>query len=129
MELNPDDPFESLLIPIVEMNRRKRADYANESNIFKNFDYVAQATMGMVTPLEYCDIQVIMKTGRIQNLRGREAINEVIEDTYLDRAVYAILAFGLQKRDVLTPSSIIAQTGRPFEVEVTPGEARTDHSD
>lgn len=100
MELSKKDPFESLLIPIVEMNRKKRADYADEDNIFKNFDYVEAATMEMVTAREYADIMVIMKTGRIQNLREQdEPVNESVIDTYLDRAVYAILAYGLLLRE------------------------------
>lgn len=99
IELDPKDPFEKLLIPIVETNRKKRADYANEDNIFANFDYTSQATMGMVSPREYADIMVTMKNGRIFNLRGRNAQNESVIDTYLDRAVYAILAYGLALRE------------------------------
>lgn len=99
IELDPKDPFERLLIPIVETNRKKRADYANEDNIFANFDYTSKATMGMVSPREYADIMVTMKNGRIFNLRGRNAQNESVIDTYLDRAVYAILAYGLAIRE------------------------------
>jgi len=84
---------------MVKMNRRKRADYASEANIFKNFDEVASASQGMVTAKEYADIQVIMKTARIQNLRGRPAVNESVLDSYLDRAVYAVLAYGLALRE------------------------------
>jgi hypothetical protein len=97
--LDHNDSFERLLIPIVEMNRKKRKDYASDENTFGNFDYVADATMGMVTAREYADIMVIMKSGRIQNLRGRKAANEAVEDTYLDRAVYSILAYGLALRE------------------------------
>jgi hypothetical protein len=99
IELDPNDPFEKLLIPMVETNRKKRADYASEENIYGNFDYVAEATQGMVTATEYCDIMVTMKNGRLMNLRGREATNEAVVDTYLDRAVYAILAYGLKMRE------------------------------
>lgn len=84
---------------MVKMNRRKRADYASDSNIFKNFDEVASASQGMVTAKEYADIQVIMKTARIQNLRGRPAVNESVIDSYLDRAVYSVLAYGLALRE------------------------------
>lgn len=82
------------------MNRRKRADYASDDNVFKNFDEVSIASQGMVTPKEYADIQVIMKTARIQNLRGRSAVNEAVVDSYLDRAVYSILAYGLAVREI-----------------------------
>lgn len=100
LTLDSNDEFERHIIDIVMMNRRKRADYANESNIYNNFDYVERATQGMVTALEYCDIMVTMKNGRIMNLRGREATNETVEDTYIDRAVYAILALGMWRREV-----------------------------
>lgn len=100
--LDPNDPFDKLLIPIVEMNRKKRADYATEQNIFRNFDYVQEATMLAVTAVEYADIMVTMKSGRIFNLRekGVAPSNEDLQDTYLDRAVYAILAYGLMLRDL-----------------------------
>lgn len=81
------------------MNRRKRKDYASDDNIFKNFDEVASASQGMLTAREYADVQVIMKTARIQNLRGRAAVNESVTDSYLDRAVYSILAYGLALRE------------------------------
>jgi hypothetical protein len=101
LTLNSNDPFEKLLIPIVETNRKKRADYADEENIYKNFDYVEKATMGMVNATDYADIMVTMKSGRIMNLRSQltKPQNESLLDTYLDRAVYAILAYGLALRD------------------------------
>jgi hypothetical protein len=97
--LDPNDPFDKLLIPMVETNRKKRADYANDNNIYANFDYTEAATMGMVSARDYCDIMVAMKTGRIMNLRGKDPKNESIIDTYLDRAVYSILAYGLLLRE------------------------------
>ena len=36
--LDPSDPFDAAIIPIVETNRRKRADYAKDGNPFDNFE-------------------------------------------------------------------------------------------
>lgn len=96
VQLDPKDAFEKLIIPIVEMNRRKRADYAQEGSLFHNFERNA-ATMDLegYTPLEDCLSMVARKLGRIVNLRGRSAANETVVDSYLDMCVYSILAYGL----------------------------------
>lgn len=97
--LDRNDPFEKLLIPIVETNRKKRADYASDDNIYLNFDRAA-AEVGL-SPQDIVDVMVAIKNGRIANLRGREeeVKNESVADSYLDRAVYCILAYGLYLRD------------------------------
>jgi hypothetical protein len=102
--LDPTDPFESLLIEMVLTNRAKRADYATEANIFANFDYVANAMQlrqGGLNPLEVCNLLVLLKQGRINTLRqaGRPPRNEALDDTYKDRAVYSVLAWGILRRD------------------------------
>lgn len=100
IELDPKDAFEKLLIPIVEMNRKKRADYASEDNIFLNFDRNADMMkMEGYSALEDCLSMVARKFGRITNLRGRTAANETVADSYLDLAVYSILALGLALRE------------------------------
>lgn len=100
IELDPKDAFDRLLIPMVETNRKKRADYANDDNIFANFDKNA-ATMALegYTALEDCLSMVSRKLGRITNLRGRDPSNESVLDSYLDLAVYAVLAYGLILRE------------------------------
>jgi hypothetical protein len=35
--LDPDDPFDAALIPIVQTNRLKRADYARDGDPFSSF--------------------------------------------------------------------------------------------
>lgn len=100
LTLRPNDPFEKLLIPIVSTNRLKRADYASDDNMYLNFDRNA-AMVGLegYTALEDCLTMVARKFGRITNLRGREPSNEAVVDSYLDLAVYSILAYGLALRE------------------------------
>jgi len=99
IELDPKDPFEKLLIPIVETNRKKRADYASDDNIYLNFDRNAEMMdLDGYDSLEDCLSMVARKFSRIVNLRGRDASNEAVEDSFLDLAVYGILAYGLALR-------------------------------
>lgn len=99
-ELDPRDEFEALLIEIVDLQRRKRADYANDANPYTNFDInAAQMNLPDYTPLEDCKSMVLRKIGRINNLRGRDPRNETVEDSYRDLCVYAILMYGLHLRD------------------------------
>ena len=87
---------------MVETNRKKRADYAASDNIFRNFERVA----GMMDMAGY-DAQedilnmVFRKASRITNLRGKEPMNESVEDSWLDLAVYAILGYVYYRRSDL----------------------------
>ena len=94
--LNSKDPFEALVIPMVETNRKKRADYASDDDMFLNFRRNAEMMdLEGFDALEDCLSMVSRKFGRIVNLRDREPSNETVVDSYLDLAVYAILAYGL----------------------------------
>jgi hypothetical protein len=98
--LDPADPFDAALIPLVEMNRRKRKDYAADDDPFSNF----RATSGMLGipgfgPAEAALFNVTQKIARLQALRvnGRmaETANEPVIDSFLDLAVYAIIAYAI----------------------------------
>lgn len=94
--LSPKDGFEKLLIPMVETNRAKRADYASEDDMYLNFRRNAEMMdLEGFDALEDCLSMVSRKFGRIVNLRGRDATNETVVDSFLDLAVYAVLAYGL----------------------------------
>jgi len=98
--LDPTDPFDRLIIPMVEMNRKKRADYATQGNLFANFDRNAEMmNMPGYTALEDCLSMVGRKFNRITNLRGRPPKNETVLDSFLDLAVYGVLAYGLAMRE------------------------------
>lgn len=90
--LDEHDPFEAALLRMVETNRRKRSDYAVDGNIWSNFEHAGRAVG--ISALEGIDYMVATKQARLMALRanGRSPMNESVADTYLDRAVYAVLA-------------------------------------
>lgn len=103
--LDPNDPFDAALIPIVEMNRRKRKDYAADGDPFSNFK-TSSGLMGVAGfgPTEAAIFNVTQKLARLQSLRtnGRihDTANESVGDTYLDLAVYAIIAYALYQSEM-----------------------------
>jgi hypothetical protein len=99
-ELDLNDEFEYLLSTLIDLQRRKRADYANAQNLYNNFD-VNSANMDLpgYTPFEDCKSMVLRKLGRINNLRGRDPQNEAVQDSVRDAVVYTILMYGLFMRD------------------------------
>lgn len=108
VELDTTDPIDAVLIKIHETNRRKRADYATDGDPFSNFDGSARrlAVPG-VGGLEACEFLIATKEERLAALRanGRPPANESVLDTYLDRAVYAILAYAIACRDAAADQS------------------------
>lgn len=99
MELDPQDPFESVVIELVDLNRVKRADYASDTNIFKNFERVVEM-LGLEGYSVSEDIlaMVCRKVQRIVNLRGRAPTNESVQDSWKDLAVYAMLGYAYLKQ-------------------------------
>jgi len=101
--LDPTDPFDAALIPIVQTNRRKRQDYAKDGDPFSNFN----TTAGMLGldgfgSVEAALFNVCQKIARLKALRanGRmnDTANEAVEDTYLDLAVYAVITYALARQ-------------------------------
>jgi hypothetical protein len=100
--LDPDDPFDAALIPIVQTNRRKRADYANDGDPFDNFKTSSHLLgldgFGMI---EAGLFNVTQKLARLKSLRqnGRmhDTANEGVMDSYLDLAVYAVLVYAMAR--------------------------------
>lgn len=98
--LNPNDPFERVIMDMVATNRRKRADYAVDGNPWSNFDDTANA-LGIdgFTPVDSVNFNIEQKSARLRSLRknGRmqDPRNESVTDTYLDRAVYSVIALAM----------------------------------
>jgi hypothetical protein len=98
--LDPDDPFDAALIPLVKTNRAKRKDYAKDGDVFSNFKTTA-AMLGIKEfgPAESAYFNVLQKVARLQSLRtnGRmaETANESVMDTYLDLAVYSVILYAI----------------------------------
>lgn len=98
--LDPSDPFDAALIPIVLTNRRKRKDYAKDGDPFSNFTATAEM-IGLegFGPAEAALFNVCQKMARLKALRanGRmnDTANESVLDTYLDLAVYSIILYAI----------------------------------
>lgn len=100
--LDASDPFERVLIDIVRTNRAKRRDYALDGSPFSNFD-TAAAGLGMegFGALEAVVYMIHNKLARLQSMRanGRldDPANESVTDTYLDLAVFGVIALAIHR--------------------------------
>lgn len=99
VELNSNNAFESTLIKMVEMHRKKALDYAGQDHPNQNFyDTAYQLTL---TGGHSVEALISTKQARLRVLlpghwgSGLHAANEGIEDTLLDRAVYSVIALTL----------------------------------
>lgn len=97
--LNPEDPFEAVLVDIVTTNRNKRKDYAVDGSPWSNFEFTAGVLN--LPPVDAAVHNVAQKLARLTSLRanGRMAdpANEAVTDTYLDMAVYATIAYAIHR--------------------------------
>jgi hypothetical protein len=68
--LDPGDPFDAALIPIVRTNRRKRADYARDGDPFSSFR-TSSDLLGLVGfgPVEAALFNITQKLSRLKSLR------------------------------------------------------------
>ena len=101
---------EVVLEEILEIHRKKAADYSRPEEAFSNF--IEAAEQSGVTPLDTVEVLIGIKTARIKNLRSKlkgdleeqmttKVNNEPLADSYLDRAVYAIIAYAMAKKWVV----------------------------
>jgi hypothetical protein len=104
--LDPNDPIDEVLIEMVKLNRRKRADYAKDTDPLSNFFRTAEimrergyVDWSGLTSVEYA---LAIKQARIEALRanGRmdQTANESVRDTMLDDAVYSVLKIAVYDR-------------------------------
>jgi hypothetical protein len=112
VNLNLDDPFEASIAVMVELNRKKRADYALDSDPWSNFRQTATRA-GMDSPLDAVVFNIEQKLVRLQALKanGRQPRNESVNDTWLDIAVYS--AIGLTIADELSEEPKPVRSKRP----------------
>jgi hypothetical protein len=96
--LNMDDGFERAVAGMIETNRRKRQDYAQDGDPYSNFRDTAEL-MGIdaFTMLDSARFNIAQKVVRLKSLRqnGRPPNNETVQDTYLDLAVYAVILYSM----------------------------------
>lgn len=75
-----NEAFKKITDSFVELRTRKGKDYGNSWRIL--------GLMGII-------FQVVHKSIRIWNLRNREPENEALRDSFMDIAVYSIMAMML----------------------------------
>lgn len=102
MELNPEDRFEKVLIEMVDLHRRKAADYAPKGHANATFHTAGEQVD--LSAGQVVELLIAVKQARLQQLlpafwsmftAGKDqwsAVNEPVNDTLLDRAVYAVIA-------------------------------------
>jgi hypothetical protein len=115
--LDPKDPFEAVLIPMVETNRKKRADYARDNDPFSNFRETAPFTVSG-TPEFAAIFNCAQKLSRLlalaHNGRLENPQNEAVEDTFLDNAVYAVIALAIYKQRSAEKLQSLLEEGPPL---------------
>jgi hypothetical protein len=94
--LDPHDPFEAVLIKVILMFRAKNKDYADGESWSSNFEDVAKQE-NMDHPVRAADAFIAVKQARLRALgkKKTDPANESVYDTYLDRAVYSVIALAL----------------------------------
>lgn len=89
--------FEAVINEVLEMHRRKGADYGTKDDFFANVS--ATANWG-IKPWIGAMVRVSDKVARLQSAaKGSTLKNEGIEDSLLDIATYAIIAVCLFRRE------------------------------
>jgi len=93
--LSHKDPFENAILKILATAERKRADYASRDMPFSNFEFTAMY-FGL-RRYQSADFNELQKLARLRELNqpNREPTNEPVEDSYLDKAVFAVLAYAM----------------------------------
>ena len=94
--LDEDDPFESIVLELVELRRQKGHDYGDDKDTFSNItqseDFGVDGWLGAA-------IRLNDKVNRIKSFAKKGSLkNEPIEDAFKDIAVYAIIALVLYRR-------------------------------
>lgn len=107
---NPE--FEAVTEEVLEMHRRKGADYGTKEDFFANVS--ASAQWG-IPPWVGAMMRVNDKVVRLQAAaRGSTLRNEGIEDSLLDIATYAIIALCLFRRETDIPQITLLPNEKLF---------------
>lgn len=98
LETHGSPEFEAVVKEVVDMHRRKGADYGTQDDFFANVS--ASAQWG-VPPWVGAMMRANDKVVRLQSAaKGSTLQNEGIEDSLLDIATYAIIAVCLFRREL-----------------------------
>jgi len=105
LEAQGSPEFEAVIREVVDMHRRKGADYGTKDDFFANVS--ASAHWG-IEPWVGAMMRVSDKVARLQSAaKGSTLRNEGIEDSLLDIATYAIIAVCLFRRANPTESRFL----------------------
>lgn len=127
IQLDDNDPFDQAVAKIVEVNRRKRLDYAQDEDPFSNF-YGTSQNLGIdgFGAKEAVLFNILQKVERLKSLRvnGRidDAKNESVGDTYWDLATYAVILYALHLE-----SSDVVDESLMLDYKVTPNVNYSGH--
>jgi hypothetical protein len=117
---------------MVGLTQAKNADYAGHIDAFKNFQLIEILTEGRVSTAAGILVRLTDKLQRVANLLARPAqvMDERIEDTLLDNAVYSIILYLWLTKDqaelkLAGTMPVATQTGPPElpQMEADPFEA------
>lgn len=105
-EITGSPEFEKVIEEVLEMHRRKGADYGTDEDFFANVS--ASAQWG-ISPWVGTMMRVSDKVARLQSAaKGSTLKNEGIEDSLLDIATYAVIAVCLFRRESAKKEAIQA---------------------
>jgi len=106
--LNPDNPFEAVLIEMIKTHRSKQKDYSGGDHPNQNFYDTAYQT-GQ-TGGHAVESLIATKQARLRILLPKlwqdqkaTPANEPIKDTLLDRAVYSVISITIYDEDGYLP--------------------------
>jgi hypothetical protein len=87
-----DPAFKDLLTEIEALHNRKSQDYANGEDPYINFKLSAEQVG--ITPGQSVEVLIATKQARLKELlgKGKDAQNESVRDTLVDRIVYSMIA-------------------------------------
>lgn len=109
---NGSPEFEAVVKEVLEMHRRKGADYGTDEDFFANVS--ASANWG-INPWIGAMMRVSDKVARLQSAaKGSTLKNEGIEDSLLDIATYAIIAVCLFRRETVIDPRYLLSNERLF---------------
>lgn len=109
---NGSPEFEAVVKEVLEMHRRKGADYGTDEDFFANVS--ASANWG-INPWVGAMMRVSDKVARLQSAaKGSTLKNEGIEDSLLDIATYAIIAVCLFRRETVIDPRYLLSNERLF---------------
>lgn len=99
--LNPDNEFEAALANIVAMHRVKGEQYGSKQDPLQNFYDSAEALSE--SPLFACEALLQKHQSRLKKWfalprNRRKTSDPGVDDAFLDRAVYAVIALVLYQR-------------------------------